>query len=156
MPGKARPTGNSNRDCGYNNSSSGTKPSTQSPSSSSQRKRFLLLSRFSWCKYLTSFSFLLFQSMTRAVLFYNEGGKFFSIPLQGDLYISYYWGARPILKDTWHIICVNVIQIRASRVHILCCHVSQHHYSRVRQLQFPSTEPFSNSSLYCIRHATQK
>lgn len=75
MPGKARPTGNSNTDCGYNNSNSGTKPSTQSPSSSRKRKRFLLLSRFSWCKYLTSFSFLVFQSMTRAVLFCDEEGQ---------------------------------------------------------------------------------
>ena len=84
MPGKSRPTGNTTTDSGYNNSSSQTNLNTQSPSSSRECKRLFTLSRFSFLKHLTSFSFLLFQHMTRAALFYDEEGKQVSISLQGD------------------------------------------------------------------------
>ena len=96
MPGKSRPTGNTTNDAGYNNSSSQTKPNTQSSSSSRECKRLLSLYRFSFVKHLTSFSSLLFQRITRAVLFYDKEGKQVSISLQGNhLYISHYSACAP-------------------------------------------------------------
>ena len=90
MPGKSTPTGNTTTDPGYNNSSSQTNPNTQNSSSSRGCKRFLPLSRFSYIKHITSFSSLLFQRMTRAVLYYDKEGKQVSISLQGDYpYISH-------------------------------------------------------------------
>ena len=91
MPGKSRSTPNSTTDSGYNNSSSQSNPKPQSSSSSRECKRLFEAFPFSFLKHVTSFSSLLFQRMTQAVLFYDDEGKRMSISLQCDYpYISRY------------------------------------------------------------------
>ena len=148
MPGKSRQTGNTTNDAGYNNSSSQTKPNTQSSSSSRECKRFLSLYRFSFVKHLTRFSSLLFQRITRAVLFYDKEGKQVSISLQGNhLYISHYSGLRAILGSSDKC---QLLMSSKRRVHISAVSLVS-----IVTVEFSSTGRVTNSSFYCIKHATQ-